>query len=273
MKDWQKEIYFVAGVDKDSVEKSQFLEQFLAKDVEVLYFTDPIDEYMAQNVRSFEGKKFKNIATDNVQLNDETDEDLATRREKYYKDKFLPLTKWLKKLYGMSVMRVIVSNRLVSAPAIASSAEFGHSANMERIMRAQAYSHGQNEFAMRSMKIFELNPRHPLVLKLLEGVPPEEGGDDFTIDPVIEDAAWILHELALLNGGFPLSDPDAHTKRMMKFMQSQLGVESTELAPEPDLSVVEEEPPEVDDDIRMGTSPEDAIRLTPDDDGNLHIEL
>lgn len=280
MKPWQKEIFFLAGVDQDAVEKSQFMEQFIAKDVEVLYFTDPIDEYMAQNVASFEGKRFKNIATENVELkDDEDDEDLATRREKYYKDKFKPLTKWLKKLYGMSVMRVAVSKRLVSTPAIASSAEFGHSANMERIMRAQAYSHGQNDFAMRSMKIFELNPRHPFVLKLLEGAPPEEDAADFKVDPQIEDAAWILHEMALLNGGFPLSDPEAHTKRMMKFMQSQLGVESLALAPEPDLSVVEEEPPELDIDFDdedggpKGSSPEDAIPLTPDEDGNLHIEL
>jgi heat shock protein beta len=284
MKDWQKEIYFVAGVDQVQVEKSQFLEQFRAKDVEVIYFTDPIDEYMSSNIGSYEGKKFKNVATDNVDLKGgEEDEDLATRREKYYKDQFKPLTKWLKKLYGMSVMRVAVSKRLVSTPAIASSAEFGHSANMERIMRAQAYSHGQDDFAMRSMKIFELNPRHPLVLKLLEGAPPEEDADDFKVDPQIEDAAWILHEMALLNGGFPLSDPEAHTRRMMRFMQSQLGVESMALVPEPDLTVVEDEPPELmememdldddDDDGPKGTSPEDAIPLTPDADGNLNMEL
>lgn len=257
MKDWQKEIFFVAGTDQKAVENSQFLEQFLAKDVEVLYFIDPIDEYMSQNVREYSGKKFKNIATENVELKDEEDEDLVTRREKYYKDQFKPLTKWLKKLYGMSIMRVVVSKRLVSTPAIASSAEFGHSANMERIMRAQAYSHGQNEFSMMSMKIFEINPRHPIVLKLLEGAPPEDAEDDFVVDPSIEDAAWILHEMALLNGGFPLSDPEGHTKRMMRFMQSQLGVESMALAPEPDLSVLEEEAPEEP----MGTSPEDAIPL------------
>lgn len=274
MKEWQKEIFFVAGMDQDTVKKSQFLEQFLAKDVEVLFFIDPIDEYMVQNVGTFEGKRFKNIATENVQLKDEDDEDLVTRREKYYKDKFKSLTKWLKKLYGMSVMRVVVSNRLVSTPAIASSAEFGHSANMERIMRAQAYSHGQSDFAMRSMKIFELNPRHPFVLKLLEGAPPEDDAEgDFVIDPEVEDAAWILHEMALLNGGFPLSDPEAHTKRMMKFMQSQLGIESMDLAPEPDLSVEEEEPPEVDDldDGTKGTNPEDAIPLTPDEEGNVEL--
>jgi heat shock protein beta len=124
MKDWQKDIYFIAGDGMDAVEKSHFLEPFLEKGVEVLYFVDPVDEYMATNVRSFDSKNLKNIATDNIKLkDDEEDEDLITRREKFYKEKFKPLTKWLKKVFGPSVMRVSISNRLVSAPAIVSSAE------------------------------------------------------------------------------------------------------------------------------------------------------
>jgi heat shock protein beta len=267
MKEWQKEIYYVAGQDQASVEKSQFLESFTQKDVEVLYFTDPIDEYMAGNVREFDGKSLKNIATENIKFKDEDDEDLATRREKFYKKKFRPLTKWLKKLYGSSVMRVAISNRLVSTPAIASSGEYGHSANMERIMRAQAYSHGQSDFAMRALKVFEINPRHPLIIKLLEGTPSDEdSAEDFVADPEVEEAAWILHEMAMLNGGFPLSDPEAHSKRMMKFIQSTLNVESLDLEAEPDLPEEEDE------------APEDAMPLDFDindlvgEDG-LHIEL
>jgi len=246
MKEWQDEIYWVAGIDKASVEKSQFLETFTHKDVEVLYFTDPADEYMAQNVREFDGKKLKNISTENIKLKDEEDKDLVTRREKYYKKKFKPLTKWLKKLYGPSVMRVAISNRLVSTPAIASSGEYGHSANMERIMRAQAYSHGQNDFSMRAMKIFEINPRHPFILKLLEASPPEENedGSNFVVDPEVEESAWLLHEMAMLNGGFPLSDPEAHSKRMMKFMQGQLKVDSLALEAEPDLPAEDDEAPD-----------------------------
>ena len=273
MKDWQKEIYFVAGTDQESVEKSQFLEAFVAKDAEVLYFTDPVDEYVVQQVRSFDGKRFVNIASDSAKIRDEDDEDLQKRREKFYKEKFKPLTKWLKNLYGNTIMRVQISDRLVSAPAIASSAEFGHSANMERIMKAQAYAHGQHDFAMRSMKIFEINPRHPLILSLLEGSPDPDAEDDaeVVVDPDVENAAWILHEMAMLNGGFSLTDPEAHSKRMMQFISSSLGVESTELAPEPELPVEEEEAPDLDDDIPKGTSPEDAIPLTVGEDG--HIEL
>ena len=280
MKDWQDEIYFVAGVDEETVKKSQFLETFLQKDIEVLYFTDPMDEYFAQAVTSYDGKKFKNIATENIKFKDD-DKDLATRREKYYKDHFKPLTKYLKKLYGSSIMRVAISNRLVSVPAIASSADFGHTANMERIMRAQAYSHGQNDFAMRAMKIFEINPRHPLITKLLEGCPPvdDDGDEEFVVSEETEDAAWVLYEMALLSGGFPISDPEAHSRRMMKYMQSQLSVSTLELEPEPDLDVIEEEAPDLDefdyldDEGPKGTSPEDAIPIEPDEEGTIHLDL
>jgi len=234
-------------LDKESVKKSQFLETFEQKDVEVLYFLDPIDEYMASNIREFESVKFKNIATENIKLETEDDKDLATRREKFYKKKFKPLTKYLKKLYGPSIMRVAISNRLVSTPAIASSAEYGHSANMERIMRAQAYSHGQSDFSMRALKVFEINPRHPFIIKLLEGAPEEDAEDDAVVAPEIEDAAWILHEMAMLNGGFPLTNPEEHSKRMMKFIQSGLGVESLDLEEEPELPVEEEVAPDLNE--------------------------
>eukprot|EP00529_Nitzschia_sp_RCC80_P017927 CAMPEP_0113452660 /NCGR_PEP_ID=MMETSP0014_2-20120614/6960_1 /TAXON_ID=2857 /ORGANISM="Nitzschia sp." /LENGTH=853 /DNA_ID=CAMNT_0000344037 /DNA_START=104 /DNA_END=2665 /DNA_ORIENTATION=- /assembly_acc=CAM_ASM_000159 len=305
MKEWQKEIYYIAGDGLDKVKKSQFLEPFREKDVEVLYFVDPIDEYMAGHVQSFDSKKLKNIATDNVKLqDDEADEDLIKRREKFYKNKFKPLTKWMKKLFGQEVMRVSVSDRLVSSPAIASSAEFGHSANMERIMRAQAQAHGQHEFQMRSMRILEINPRHPMILKLLEGAPPEDD-EDFKVSNEVEDSAWVLFEMALLNGGYPISDPEGHSTRIMNFLQSQLSLDSLSLEPHPELPVEDDVPPDMDDlgfdmdglnmdDIDMdelqnmmnamgggddgddgpkGTSPEDAIPLTPDEDGNIHMEL
>merc|ERR1712003_461717 len=85
MKEWQKDIYFVAGVDLETVQKSQFLEAFIAKDVEVLYFVDPVDEYVAGHTRSFDGKRFVNIGTESTKLNDEEDKDLEKRRDKFYK--------------------------------------------------------------------------------------------------------------------------------------------------------------------------------------------
>ena len=260
MKDWQKEIYYVAGDDIDAVKKSQFLEQFAEKGVEVLYFVEPVDEYMASNVRDFDGKKLKNVATDNIKLEDDDDDkDLATRREKFYKEKFKPLTKWLKSLYGSSIMQVKISSRYISAPAIVSSAEYGHSANMERIMRAQAYSHGQNDFAMRSMKIFEINPRHPMIIKLLESAPPTDDDGDFEVSKEAKDAAMFLQEMALLNGGYPIENPEGHSKRILTFLQSQLGLDSLKLEPHAELPVKEDVPPELEGEIGWGYPMNDII--------------
>jgi len=275
MKDWQKEIFYVAGDGIEAVENSQFLEQFSEKGVEVLYFVDPVDEYMASTVNTFDGKRLKNIATDSVKLDDdEDDKDLATRREKFYKQKFKPLTTWLKKLYGSSIMRVAISKRNISAPAIVSSAEYGHSANMERIMRAQAYSHGQSEFAMQSMKVFEINPRHPMILKLLESAPPKDAGDDFEVSDDAKDAAMILEEMALLNGGYPILNPEGHSKRILKFLQSQLSLESLELEPHPDIPVEEELPPDIMDGIDLDDLDMDSMMDSMmSDDENVHTEL
>lgn len=261
MKDWQKEIYYVAGDGVDSVKKSQFLEQFTDKGVEVLYFVEPVDEYMADQVRTFDGKRFKNIAQDGIKLqDDDEDRDLNTRREKFYREKFKPLTKWLKTLYGPSIMRVAISDRQISAPAIVSSAEFGHSANMERIMRAQAFSHGQSELAMRSMKVFEINPRHPMIIKLLESAPPIDADSDFKVSKEAKDTALFLQEMALLNGGYPIENPEGHSKRILTFLQSQMGLESLKLEPHAELPVEEDVPPELDmDSIDIDSLMEDVM--------------
>lgn len=247
MKEWQKDIYFIAGEDLDVVRKSQFLEPFAEKGVEVLYLVDPVDEYMVSHARTFDGKRFRNIATDSIKLEDDSeDKDLATRREKFYKEKFKPLTTWLKSLYGQSVMYVKISDRQISAPAIVSSSEYGHSANMERIMRAQAYSHGQTDVAMQSMKIFEINPRHPMIIKLLESAPPKDDDGDFKVSKEAKDAALFLQEMAMLNGGYPIEDPEGHSKRILSFLQSNLGLESLALEPHAELPLEEDVPPELD---------------------------
>jgi len=243
MKDWQDEIYMLAGQDAGSIEKSPFMDPFNEKDVAVVYLTEPIDEYWVGQIKDFDGTKFVDISRENVKFKDE-DEDLVKRREKAYKKQFKPLTKYLKKLYGSSVMRVAISNRLGSTPAIATSSQYGQSANMERIMRAQTLTH-DNSAPMMSMKVFEINPRHPLVLKLLEGSPAEDD-EDATPSQEIVDSAWILHDMAMMNGGYPISDPVAHAKRMTKYMQSQLGVESLALEPEIDPPEEEEEAPDLD---------------------------
>lgn len=267
MKDWQDEIYFFSGISETEMEHSQFMDKFQEKDVEVLYFTDPIDEYMMNALPEYDGKKFVSISKEGVKFKDE-DEDLVKRREKAYEKQFKPLTKWLKKQVGQDVMRISISKRLGRAPAIVSSMEWGPSANMERIMRAQATNHGGNDFGMRAMKIMEINPRHPFIHKLLE-LCPRDDDDEGSIPDEAKDAVMMLYDMALLGGGFPISDGKAYTERMTRIMQAQLGVDSTALVAEIDPPEEEEdEAPEPDfegmdginlDDFDLGEFEEEDI--------------
>lgn len=271
MKDWQKDIYVLGGMSVQEIEESAFLEPFLEKDVEVLYLLDPVDEYLTKNVRDFNDHKFSQISSDNIKLGDE-DEDLQKRRQKAYSDKFKPLTKWLKKLYGMSVLRVSVAKRaLGSAPAVVSASDYGNSANMERILRAQAYQANVDDTAIRAMKVMELNPRHPLVSKLLAEIPAEEETEEEhsrEVSPAVIDAAWMLHDIAMLNSGFPIHNPKEHNKRLLKFLQNQFNLEDLSLEPEIDPPVEEDEPPEIDIDgmgSLNGLNIEDLQNMNLDD--------
>lgn len=244
MKDWQKEIYFIAGHNEKELEKSPFMEKFNEKDLEVIYFTEPADEYMIGHLREYDGKKFTTITHENIEFGDE-DEDLKKRRAEAYKEKFGPLTKFMNKFYGRAITKVKISTRLGNSPAIVSSSEYGHSANMERIMRAQAFAHGQDAGMMPSMKTLEINPRHPFFESLLEKIPDE---DDEDAKPSLEvrDALWTLLDTALLNGGYHINEGKAFTSRMMRFIKQNLGTDSFDLLPEIDPKVEEDVPPEVE---------------------------
>jgi len=250
MKEWQKEIYVFPGESIGILKESEFMDAFVDRDVEVIYLTDAIDEYFLGHVREFDGKKFRDITKEGVKFSDE-DEDMAKRRAKVYTDKFKPLTKFLKKLYGSDVSRVSISKRLGRAPAIVSSNEWGNSANMDRIMRAQAFAHGvaPGESTLPT-GILELNPRHPFVISLLESLPEEsEDGDEADVPQSVKDTAWILLDMATMSGGFPVRDPKKYAQRMSRVLQSNMGLESLTLAEEIEPPEEEEEPDEPDFDM------------------------
>lgn len=247
MKDWQKEIYVFPGESVKVLEQSSFMDAFLDRDVEVLFFTDAIDEYFLGNVREFDGKKFRDITKEGVKFSDE-DEDMAKRRAKVYAETFKPLTKFLKKLYGSDVSRVSISKRLGRAPAIVSSNEWGNSANMDRIMRAQAFAHGVAPGESQiPTGIMELNPRHPFVVSLLESV--QDLGEEDEVPQELKDTAWILLDTATMSGGFPIRDPKKYASRMTRVLKNNLGVDSLTLADEIEPPEEEEEPDEPDFDM------------------------
>lgn len=243
MPEWQKEIYYIPAETIKEANSSNFMEKFKKKGVEVFYFTDPVDEYMLSQVREFDGKKFISIADEGITFDDE-DKDLQKRREKAYKKKFKPLTSFLKKTFGSEVTKVVVSERLESTPAMISSTKYSHSANMERIMKAQAFQHGvDNDERTKAQRVFEINPRHPFVTKLLDLIPDDDD-DETVVDSVTMDAIWLLHDVALLNSGFTISNTMKFSKRMTRVLKNQLTIESLELEDEIDLPDEEDDEPD-----------------------------
>lgn len=240
MQSWQSEIYYMSGLSEKELDSSPFMERFNEKDIEVIYFTEPADEYMVQHLRDFDGKKITTITHEGIKFGDE-DEDLNKRIAKAYKEKYADLTKFMNTFYGRAISKVLISARLDSAPAIVSSGEYGNTANMERIMKHQAFAHGDNNPMMVGGKTLEINPRHPFIETLLNSIPEE--GEKAPIE--IRDALWSLLDAALLSGGYDVNEGKAFNMRMLRSIKRNLGVESVELLPE--IEPAEE----VDDETNM----------------------
>jgi len=160
-------------------------------------------------------------------------------------------------MFGSGVTKVVVSNRLERAPAMISSTKYSHSANMERIMRAQAFQHGaEDDVRNKAMRVFEINPRHPFITSLLDLAPPADD-DDFKVDDTTKDAIWLLHDVALLNSGFTIQNTKNFSKRMTRVLKNQLSIESLTLEDEIDPPEEDDEPDEFDVDSLAGMNMED----------------
>merc|ERR1712045_927250 len=164
--------------------------------------------------------------------------------------------------YGTKVMSVSISKRLGSVPAIVSSSAYGHSANMERIMRAQAFAHNQNNGAfMDGMRTLEINPRHPFIDKLYQTI---DGEDEPELTQDMKDSLWNLLDTALLNGGYPISEGKAFSNRMLRSIKAQLGVESLKLLPEIEVPLEEDVPPEVSEEDQQQADLDEIVKHMDD---------
>merc|ERR1711988_1685246 len=235
MHEWQKEIYYLAGMSMDEVSKSPFLEAARKKNVEVLYLTDPVDEYVFQHVSEFEGIKLQSLSKEGIKFGDE-DEATLKRRNKAYKESFKELTKYLKDMLSGKVSKVSVSQRVVDSPAVIVTGQFGHTANMERVMRAQTMAQVDSMRSMSASKTLELNPRHPIIVALKDLVEASPDEQD------TKDAAMLVFDTALLSSGFLQDDLDEFTQRMYRSVGKSLSVESFDLVDEIELEEEEEEP-------------------------------
>jgi len=239
MKDNQKFIYYITGESIAAVEASPFLEQLKSRDLEVVYLVDPLDEYLSQSMPEFDGKKLMSIAKEGLKL---PDDDRIKLREQKYKEEFKELVDWLKDIYGNKVEKVVVSSRATSNPCVLVSGQYGWSANMERIMKAQTLADPSKQAFMFPKKTLEINPRHPIIRELKAKIaeqPDEES---------LKDLANLMYESALLHSGFSLDDVPSFASRINRVVSLGLNVDpATPLAEEIEAEEIEEAKTEAED--------------------------
>ena len=246
MKEWQKQIYYVSGDSVEKVESSMFLDAFKKRGVEVLYFTEPIDEYVAQNLREYSGKSLQDITKEGVEFGDEKER--AKKLQKEYESRFEVLTSWMKELLGDKVDKVEVTTTLETAPAVLSTSKYGYSATMERIMKSQALQNPEKAKYMKAHKIMMLNPRHPIIANL-KNLVEEDGESD-----VARDLANLLYDSSLMNSGFMIEEPNEFATRLYTLMKESLQLDSLELEPEIELPEEEKDEEEDENTIKLDAS-------------------
>merc|ERR1711871_880521 len=199
MPEEQEDIYYVTGESKKKVENSPFSEKLKKKGMEVLYMVDPIDEYAVQQLKEYEGKKLVCATKEGLKIN-ETDDEKKTFEEQ--KAATEGLCKLIKEVLDDKVEKVVVSNRLDQAPCVLVTGEFGWSANMERIMKAQALRDSSSSAYMMSKKTLEVNPTNAIIASLRDKVSADQS------DKTVKDVIWMLYDTSLLTSGLSLDDDD-----------------------------------------------------------------
>nr|AHE77376.1 heat shock protein 90 [Lissorhoptrus oryzophilus] len=244
MKENQKSIYFITGESKDQVANSAFVERVKKRGFEVVYMTEPIDEYVVQQMKEYDGKALVSVTKEGLELPE--DEEEKKKREED-KAKFEGLCKVMKSILDNKVEKVVVSNRLVESPCCIVTSQYGWTANMERIMKAQALRDTSTMGYMAAKKHLEINPDHPIVENLRQKAEADKN------DKAVKDLVILLFETALLSSGFTLEEPQVHASRIYRMIKLGLGIDEEE-------AMLTEEAPAADAPVEGGDA-EDASRM------------
>merc|ERR1712198_394245 len=249
MKENQKQIYYITGESKDQVANSAFVERVKKRGFEVIYMTEPIDEYCVQQLKEYDGKTLVSVTKEGLELPEDEEE---KKKFEELKAQFEGLCKVIKDILDKKVEKVIVSNRLVSSPCCIVTSQYGWTANMERIMKAQALRDTSTLGYMAAKKQLEINPEHPIMETLRRKAEADKN------DKSVKDLVMLLYETALLASGFGLEDPMVHAGRIYRMVKLGLGldedIDAGDAAEIDNLDVDDMPPLEGDDD-------EDASRM------------
>ncbi|KPA80393.1 putative mitochondrial putative lipophosphoglycan biosynthetic protein [Leptomonas pyrrhocoris] len=225
MKKGQKGIYYISGDTIERIQKSPMLEDAVNHDVEVIFMTDAIDEYVVAQVTDFAGKKLINLAKEGVQF-EETD---ARQRviDKKRKEKYEALFTRLRSLFGYAeVRKVILTKRLTNEAFILSSGENQITARLANIMRGQSMALMDQQTTAE--RVLEVNYRHPLVDEMFKRFAVDED------DAVAMDVAWVLYDTANLQAEFPVADVAAYSRRINRLLRSSVDLAADETLLPPD---------------------------------------
>merc|ERR1712218_417209 len=221
MKENQKDIYYITGENKEIVTQSAFVERLKKRGLEVIYMTEPIDEYVVQQMKEYDGKNLVSVTKEGLELPEDEEE-----KKKHEEDKtrYETLCKVMKDILDKKVEKVVVSNRLVNSPCCIVTSQYGWTANMERIMKAQALRDTSTMGYMAAKKHLEINPDHSIISNLKDKADTDKN------DKSVKDLVLLLFETSLLSSGFSLEDPAIHAQRIHRMIKLGLGIDEEDEA-------------------------------------------
>merc|ERR1712020_691973 len=234
MKESQKSIYYITGESKEVVSASAFVERLKKRGFEVIYMTEPIDEYVVQQLKEYDGKNLVSVTKEGLELPQDEEEKKKSEEDKA---KFEGLCKVMKDILDKKVEKVVVSNRLVNSPCCIVTSQYGWTANMERIMKAQALRDTSTMGYMAAKKHLEINPDHSIIETLRAKADVDKN------DKSVKDLVLLLFETALLSSGFALEDPAVHAQRIHRMIKLGLGIDEEEAIVESTEGTNDEMPP------------------------------